>query len=84
MINETNTELFVELSDEQQQLVAGGYSYDNGGLTDIIYTDLNEKQSLKKFSFNAASTREGSVVTQDYANLNHDFSTKAFKYFADK
>ena len=81
MINET---LFVELSDEQQQLVAGGYSYDNGGIKDVIYTDLNEKQSLKKFSFGAASTRNGSVVTQDYANLNHDFSTKAFKYFSDK
>ena len=83
MINE-NTELFVELSDEQQQLVAGGYSYDDGGITDIIHTDLHENQSLKKFSFGAASTREGSYVNQDYANLNQNFDTSAFKYFTDK
>ncbi|AFY90290.1 MAG: hypothetical protein CLLPBCKN_005872 [Chroococcidiopsis cubana SAG 39.79] len=88
MINETNTELFVELSDEQQQLVAGGYSYPGGGdgqsIYDILNTSLKENKSVQHLKVGIASTRDGSYVEQDYLNANHKFETDAFKYFTAK
>ncbi|PSB41477.1 hypothetical protein C7B80_30595 [Cyanosarcina cf. burmensis CCALA 770] len=87
MINETNTELFVELSDEQQQLVAGGYSWDSYGdnsIYDALGTSLKENKSVQHLKVGIASTRDGSYVEQDYLNANHKFETDAFKYFTAK
>jgi hypothetical protein len=84
MANEINTELFVELSEEQQQLVAGGYSYEapNGNIVDIIHTDLSKSDAYQSFNFDVASTPYGSVVSQDYKNMKSDFETNADKYFS--
>ncbi|NHC38309.1 CTB family bacteriocin [Scytonema millei] len=87
MINETNTELFVELSDEQQQLVAGGSywgGYGDNSIYDALGTSLKETQSVQHLKVGIASTRQGSYVEQDYLNANHKFETDAFKYFTAK
>ena len=86
MINE-NTELFIELSDEQQQLVAGGHSWDGYGdnsIYDALGTSLKENKSVQHLKVGIASTRDGSYVEQDYLNANHKFETDAFKYFTAK
>lgn len=77
---------FVDLSDEQQQLVAGG-SYKWGGdnsIYDALSTSLKEKQSVQKLKVGIASTREGSYIDQDYTDANQKFETDAFKYFTAK
>ncbi|BAZ69937.1 MAG: CTB family bacteriocin [Pelatocladus maniniholoensis HA4357-MV3] len=64
--------LFSEVAEEQQQLVAGGKSiYDN--LNTNYYADLTA------FSFKAASGPGGSVVTQEFAEQEID--TSAYKTF---
>ena len=71
------SELLTELSDEQQEIVSGGISFD-----DVIKTDFDfSKQSLA-FGANATSGAMGSNVTQVVAAENIDVYTSAAKNFS--
>ena len=70
-------ELFVELSNEQEEVVSGGVS-----AFDVLATDFSQVQKLFQFSAAAASGPGGSLVTQDVAALTNAIDTSAFKNFA--
>jgi len=67
-----NTELFVELSDDQQEIISGGI-----GLYDYLGTYFS--QEALAFSATAASGPGGSAVNQTV--LAVDIETSAFKGF---
>ncbi|EHC13878.1 CTB family bacteriocin [Fischerella thermalis] len=64
--------LFSEISEEQQQMVAGGKS-----INDYISTYFNADTTV--FAFAAASGPGGSVVTQEFAE--QEINTSAYKSF---
>ncbi|MCP6761254.1 MAG: CTB family bacteriocin [Fischerella sp. CENA71] len=67
-----SNELFSEVCEEQQQLVAGGKSiYD--------YINTNYYQDLTAFNFSIGSGPNGSYVNQQFAELEID--TSAYKDF---
>jgi len=70
-----NTELFIELSDDQQEIISGGTS-----LYDFLGTDYS--QEALGLSATAVSTASGSAVTQTV--LAVDTYTSAFKSFGIK
>ncbi|BAZ69935.1 MAG: CTB family bacteriocin [Pelatocladus maniniholoensis HA4357-MV3] len=65
-------ELFNEITEEQQQLVAGGKSISD-------YINTNYYQDLTAFNFAIGSGPHGSYVTQEFASLEID--TSAYKDF---
>ena len=82
MFSEIKSELIVELSDEQQQIVTGG-SY--GGYGDTIedylntYYTQNDKKTLLEVT--QVSGPSGSATVQKFANVSKEIDTAAFKDF---
>ena len=80
MINEINTELFVELSDEQQQLVAGG----NGGslqFDDLIKNTFAEKTNVVDSKVYQTADGYGSSTLQETTIANREVASEALKKF---
>ena len=71
------SELLTELSDEQQEIVSGGISFD-----DYIKTDFDFSKETFAFRANATSGPMGSNVTQVVAAENIDIYTSAAKEFS--
>ena len=69
-------ELFVELSDEQQQLVAGGAS-----LIDSLGTYFKQKQTATALSVTQLSGPGGSYNVQNFATASNLIKTGAHKNF---
>jgi hypothetical protein len=80
-----NTELFVELTEEQAQVVTGG-SY--GGYPDIIKDDLStyfkQRDTATLLQVDQVSGPKGSVNVQKFANLDRSIDTAAYKDFYAK
>jgi hypothetical protein len=72
-----NSELFVELSDEQQQLVAGG-QLDN---SDVLSTYYTQDQSATTLATVQASGPGGSANVQDLAIVSRSINTGADRDF---
>jgi len=79
-----NTELFVELTEEQAQIVTGG-SY--GGypgadyIDDHLNTYYNQKDKATLLEVTQASGPGGSATVQKFANVSKDIDTAAYKDF---
>jgi hypothetical protein len=77
-----NTELFVELTEEQAQVVTGG-SY--GGYGDVIKDYLNtyytQKDQATILEVTQASGPNGSANVQKFANISKHIDTAAYKDF---
>jgi hypothetical protein len=78
MLHETmNCDLFVELSDEQQQLVAGGVSI--GELQDTLATFYKTNAFGVQLDVAQGSTAQGSFNQQKFAVEALNIDTAAFK-----
>jgi DNA uptake protein ComE-like DNA-binding protein len=72
-----NCDLFVELSDEQQQVVAGGVSI--GELQDTLSTYYKTNAFAVGLNVAQASTPQGSSNQQKFATEVLNINTAAFK-----
>jgi DNA uptake protein ComE-like DNA-binding protein len=78
MLHESmNCDLFVELSDEQQQLVAGGVSI--GELQDTLSTYYKTNAFAVGLNVAQASTPQGSFNQQNFTTEVLNINTAAFK-----
>jgi hypothetical protein len=79
-----NTELFVELTEEQAQVVTGG-SY--GGYPGLDYIDdhlntyFKQKDQATILEVTQASGPKGSANVQKFANVSKTIDTAAYKDF---
>jgi hypothetical protein len=80
MLHEMNSELFVELTEEQAQVVTGG-SY--GSYPDIIKDNLsthfNQRDRATLLEVTQVSGPGGSANVQKFANLDRSIDTAAYK-----
>ena len=72
-----NSELFVELSDEQQQLVAGGQL----NISDVLGTYYTQDQSGTVLTTLQASGPGGSANVQNFATVSNLINTGASRDF---
>jgi hypothetical protein len=77
-----NTELFVELTEEQAQVVTGG-SYGGYGdeIKDYLNTYYTQKDQATLLEVTQASGPNGSANVQKFANISKHIDTAAFKDF---
>ena len=82
MLSEIKTELIVELSDEQQQIVTGG-SYGGYGdkIEDYLETYYKQHDQATLLEVNQISGSNGSVNIQKFANVSKHIDTAAYKDF---
>jgi hypothetical protein len=78
-----NTELFVELTEEQAQVVTGGSYGGYGGdvIKDYLSTYYNQKDQATILEVNQVSGPNGSVNVQKFANVSKHIDTAAYKDF---
>lgn len=73
-----NNELFIELTEEQAQVVTGGSGY-----PDIIKDDLStyfkQNDTATLLQVDQVSGPKGSVNMQKFANIDHSIDTAAHK-----
>ena len=78
-----NTELFVELTEEQAQVVTGG-SYGGGygdEIKDYLNTYYKQQDKATLLEVNQLSGPYGSVNVQKFANVSKEIDTAAYKDF---
>ena len=78
-----NTELFVELTEEQAQVVTGG-SYGGGygdQIKDYLSTYYTQKEQATILEVNQVSGPKGSANVQKFANISKTIDTGASKDF---
>jgi hypothetical protein len=77
-----NTELFVELTEEQAQVVTGG-SYGGYGdkIEDYLETYYKQKDQATILEVTQASGPNGSANVQKFANISKHIDTAAYKDF---
>ena len=82
MLQEMNSELFVELSEEQAQVVTGG-SYGGYGdkIEDYLSTYYNQKDKATLLEVTQFSGPQGSGNIQKFANVSKEIDTGAYKDF---
>jgi hypothetical protein len=82
MLSEIKSELLVELSDEQQQVVTGG-SYGGYGdkIEDYLETYYKQKDQATILEVTQASGPNGSANVQKFANISKHIDTAAYKDF---
>jgi len=74
-----NSELLIELSDEQQELVSGG-----GQLTDLydsLGTDFSRENSQVMLEVGQTSGPNGSTNVQSFGQAFQEIDTSAYKDF---
>jgi hypothetical protein len=79
-----SNELFADVSEEQQSIVAGGGGYDGydpAKIIDRVKTDYLATKDTTAFKFGVASGPGGSVVTQEFATESVKIDTSAEKMF---
>jgi hypothetical protein len=69
-------ELFVELSNEQEEVISGGVN-----AFDALGTDFLQKQEALRLNFASASGPGGSLVTQNVVATTNVIDTSSFKDF---
>jgi hypothetical protein len=77
-----SNELFADISEEQQSIVAGGGGFDPATLLDIVKTDYLATKDTTAFKFGIASGPGGSVVEQQFVTDSVKIDTSAAKLFA--
>jgi hypothetical protein len=83
MLHEMNSELFVELTEEQSQVVTGG-SYGGGygdQIKDYLSTYYNQHDKATLLEVTQVSGPGGSANVQKFANIDKSVKTGANKYF---
>jgi len=73
------SELFMELSETQQELVSGGgqlYS-----LSDDLWTTFHQENSVVALGVLQTSGPNGSANVQTFGQVFQDIDTSAYKYF---
>jgi hypothetical protein len=70
--------LFTEVSVEQQEVVSGG----SNEIFDNVSTYLSTSSDTVAFKFDVASTKQGSAVSQTLLANKEYFDTGAYKNFA--
>ena len=78
-----NTELFVELTEEQAQVVTGG-SYGGGygdQIKDYLSTYYTQKDQATLLEVTQVSGPGGSANVQKFANISKHIDTAAYKDF---
>jgi len=82
MLHEMNSELFVELTEEQAQVVTGG-SYGGYGdeIKDYLSTYYNQHDKATLLEVTQVSGPGGSANVQKFANLDKSIKTGAYKDF---
>jgi len=84
MLHEMNSELFVELSEDQAQVVTGGsYGGYPGGdyIDDHLNTYYNQKDKATLLEVSQFSDPCGSGTVQKFANVSKEINTGASKDF---
>jgi len=77
-----NTELFVELTEEQAQVVTGGsYSGYGDEIKDYLNTYYNQKDKATLLEVSQFSGPGGSGTLQKFANVSKKIDTAAYKDF---
>ena len=77
-----NTELFIELTEAQTEIVTGG-SYGGYGdeIQDYLNTYYTQKDQATILEVTQASGPSGSATVQKFANVSKEIDTAAFKDF---
>jgi hypothetical protein len=82
-----SNELFADISEEQQSIVAGGGGYggyDPAKIIDRVKTDYLATKDTTAFKFGVASGPGGSVVSQEFVTDSVKIDTSAAKFFEFK
>lgn len=80
MLSEMKSELIVELSDEQQQIVTGG-SYGGDKIEDYLETYYKQHDQATLLEVTQVSGPYGSANVQKFANVSKEIDTAAYKDF---
>lgn len=76
------SDLFSNISEEQEQIVAGGGLLPHtSSIDDYVNTNYSAQNDIQSFKFYVSSTGNGSVVAQQFVNQSTTVDTSTNKWF---